>query len=110
MIDHNATLVFHHTWDGYLEASRKPFPQIRDHVLLRWATEVAEVDEESAERLTQEEIARVAGLIPESWLSDEPRFPTIEAHRAAYREYFSRRLEPPRTWMEDAVRARTVRV
>ena len=110
MIDHGATLVFHHTWDAHLEAARRSFPQIRDHVLLRWATGVAEADEELTARLTEEEIARVIGLIPESWLGDEPRFATIDAHRAAYREYFLRRLEPPRQWMEDAVRARTVRV
>ena len=27
--------IFHHQWDGYLERSRSPFPQVKDHVLLR---------------------------------------------------------------------------
>lgn len=110
MIDHGATLIFHHNWDAYLEGSRKPFPQIRDHVLLRWATEVRDVDAELTALLTSDAIAPVIELIPESWLGDEPRFHNIEEHRAAYREYLMRRLEPPREWMEDAVRARTLRV
>jgi hypothetical protein len=55
-------------------------------------------------------IAGVIDLIPESWLGDEPRFPSIDEHRLAYREYLMRRLEQPRKWMEDAVRARTLRV
>src|SRR5213082_830481 len=36
MIDHGATLIFHHRWDGYRELSRNPFPLIAEHVLLRW--------------------------------------------------------------------------
>lgn len=108
MIDHGATLIFHHAWDGYLERSRNPFQQIREHVLLRWATELREVDEELAARLTPEAIDAVIDMIPDSWLGDEPRFPTIGAHRAAYREYFARRLEAPREWMEETVRARTL--
>ncbi|HEU5163398.1 MAG TPA: HipA family kinase [Thermoanaerobaculia bacterium] len=110
MIDHGSTLIFHHRWEGFLEAARGRFPHIRDHVLLDRATAVNEVDEELAARLTPETIARVVELIPESWLGDEPMFPTIDEHRAAYREYLMRRLEPPREWMEEAVRARTLRV
>jgi hypothetical protein len=59
--------------------------------------------------LTREEIARIIDMIPESWLGDEPRFATIEEHRAGYRRYLMQRLEAPRRWMEEAVRARTVR-
>src|SRR5437588_2181717 len=48
MIDHGATLIFHHQWDGFREQSRKPFARIADHVLLQWASELAEVDGELA--------------------------------------------------------------
>jgi len=110
MIDHGATLIFHHDWDGYLEKSRKPFPQIADHVLLRWAGELRGVDAELAALLTPDTIAGVIGMIPDSWLGDEPRFSGVDEHRAAYREYLMKRLEAPREWMEEAVRARTLRV
>jgi hypothetical protein len=109
MIDHGATLIFHHNWDGYLERSRAAFPLIADHVLLRSANELAEVDATLAALLTPEVIAGIVALIPESWLGDEPRFADVDEHRAAYREYLTRRLAAPREWMEDAVRARTSR-
>ena len=109
MIDHGATLIFHHSWDDHLQRARNPFPQIAEHVLLRWATELREVDEELSAMLTAEAIERVLDLIPEEWLGDEPRFGSIAAHRAAYAEYVARRLEAPREWLEEAVRARTLR-
>lgn len=110
MIDHGATLIFHHNWDGYLERSRNRYQQIGDHVLLRWADDVRGVDEELASKLTPGAIAKVIDLIPESWLGDEPRFSSVDEHRAAYREYLMRRLQSPREWMEDAAVARTLRV
>ena len=103
MIDHGATLIFHHNWDGFLERSRNPFAQIGDHVLLRWASEIAAVDEQLAAMLTPKEIARVVDLIPDAWLDDDEQ-------RTRYRDYFTQRLAPPREWMEDAVRVRTRRI
>jgi hypothetical protein len=110
MIDHGASLIFHHNWDDYLKRSGNPFPMIKDHVLLRWASEIADVDAELAALLTPEAIAEVIDLIPESWLGDEPRFPSIAEHRLGYRDYLTQRLASPRKWMEDAVHARTLRV
>src|SRR3954449_9532 len=37
LIDHGAALYFHHDWANYLERSRSPFAQIKDHVLLPFA-------------------------------------------------------------------------
>ena len=110
LIDHNATLIVHHNWDAYEGRIRSPFPQIRDHVLLRWASEIEDADHELAPMLTTEAIARIIDLIPESWLGDEPRFASIEEHRAAYVRYLTQRLDSPREWVEEAVRARTIRV
>ncbi|MEO8380753.1 MAG: HipA family kinase [Acidobacteriota bacterium] len=117
LIDHGATLIFHHHWSDAASRIRKPFAQIREHVLLRWATALQEVDEELTARLTPEAIAEIIELIPESWLGDDPPFTSIEEHRAAYRQHLTQRLEGPREWlreavqrMEEAVRARTLRV
>ena len=104
MIDHGATLIFHHAWGDHLERARAPYKQLREHVLLPWATELREADAELAPKLTPEAIDGVLALIPEQWLGDEPRFATIGEHRAAYREYLLRRLDAPRDWVEDASR------
>src|SRR6266542_3781172 len=53
MIDHGATLIFHHNWtDDVAKRSGKPFPQIKEHVLLRWASAIRDVDAELAAMLT----------------------------------------------------------
>jgi len=37
LIDHGAALYFHHDWLNYLQRSRSPFKQIKEHVLLPFA-------------------------------------------------------------------------
>jgi len=79
LIDHGATLYFHHS-DGWAEdrqRARAPFPLIKDNVLLRRAGQLAEVDEALTALLTPAVIARIVGLIPEAWLEREA------PHRAA---------------------------
>lgn len=106
LIDHGASLIFHHSWDDYLERARAPYRQLAQHVLLPWATDVAAVDEELAALLTPEAIDAVLAQIPEAWLGDEPRFASAGEHRRGYRDYLLRRLEAPRTWAEEAARVR----
>ena len=40
LIDHGAALYFHHSWTNWEEQSFKPFTQVKDHVLLPWASEL----------------------------------------------------------------------
>ena len=40
-IDHGAALFFHHDWPTMNEKIESPFTQIRDHILLPWAREIA---------------------------------------------------------------------
>jgi hypothetical protein len=110
LIDHGASLYFHHSWDKYLERSRGAFPAIRDHVLLPWASEVAAVDQRLAALLTPAVIGEIVALIPESWLGDAEQFSSVAEHRAAYAAYLLQRLEEPRGWVEEAVRARSLLV
>ncbi len=106
LIDHGASLYFHHSWDGYLEKSRRPFPQIKEHVLLPFAGAIAEAiaqaDAVLAPRLTRQVIADIVELIPEDWLGDEPLFGSAREHRAAYVTYLMRRLEAPRDFVLEA--------
>jgi hypothetical protein len=104
LIDHGASLYFHHNWDGdVLARSRAPFAGIKDHVLLPWATEIAEADAELAPRITAEALDAITATIPEEWLGDP-------AHRDGYRDWLLRRLESPREWVEEALRAKALRV
>jgi hypothetical protein len=110
LIDHGASLYFHHSWQNPAESSRGRFPAVREHVLLPWAARIAEVDAELTAMLAVERIRSVIELIPDSWLGDVPEFPSIAAHRTAYVDWFTQRLAGPRDWVEEAVRARAVLV
>jgi hypothetical protein len=106
LIDHGAALYFHHSWENYRERSRRPFPQIREHVLLPFAEDLRGADEELSARLTPELVGEVLGLIPDSWLAQDSPFAGAAAARAAYAEYLTGRLLAPRPFLEEAVDAR----
>lgn len=106
LIDHGACLYFHHNWNGYLARSRSRFPQIKEHVLLSFAADLPAADAALSARLTPEIIANVVGLIPPAWLDNEPGFAGQADHRAAYAAYLQQRLESPRDFVEEAIRAR----
>ncbi len=106
LIDHGASLYFHHSWDDYLERSTAPFSRIKDHVLLPRASTILDADARSAPLLRGDDIAALVSAIPDAWLGDEPRFPDPATHRAAYLAYLTRRLETPRAFAEGAEHAR----
>ena len=99
LIDHGASLYFHHStgWRSELARARDRFALIRNHVLLRAATAIADVDRELAGLLTPEVVARIVALVPESWLADPAE---------AYRDYLVERLRSPRAFVEEAIGAR----
>ncbi len=105
LIDHGAALYFHHGWDDAAGRSRKPFVQVKDHVLLPLASRLAEVDALLAEKITPPLIANIVAQIPESWLLPETAFASVDAHRQAYVDYLLQRIEAPRAFVEEAIRA-----
>jgi hypothetical protein len=108
LIDHGASLYFHHGWDGWLERAATPFAPIKDHVLLPWAAGLPEAAARLAPRLTREVVEAVVGAIPEGWLGgpDVP-FASVAEHRAAYVTWLLARLSASTRFTEEAVRART---
>jgi len=110
LIDHGAALYFHHGWDDLPGRSRKPFVQIRDHVLLPLASRLTEVDGPLAERVTPALITDIVAQIPDSWLTVEAAFADPAAHRQAYVDYLLERIKAPRAFVEEAIRARAALV
>ncbi len=105
LIDHGASLYFHHTWDDYLARSRQPFRAIRDHALLPAASMLHDVDERLSERISAPVLETILGAIPDDWL-DDPAFDTPQANRHAYQEYLLARIQSPRAFVEEAIGAR----
>lgn len=108
LIDHGAALYFHHRWGDYRERSRDAFTVIKDHVLLRFAGALEEADAQLTARITPEVIDRIVQLIPDAWLMGDSPFDASSQHREAYVAYLVRRLEPPRAFLEEAIRARSL--
>ena len=107
MIDHGAALYFHHAGGDYAARSRDPFPAIRDHVLLPFAGPLAEVDAAMAAALDERKIRNVVSRVPDAWLAGDGALASANARREAYVDYLERRLAPPRSFVEEALRART---
>jgi hypothetical protein len=92
LIDHGAALYVHHGTGDPLAVARRPFPAIRDHVLLAAAGSLSQADARLAPRVHP---GAAAALVPAEW-----------ADGARYAEHLERRLQAPREWLEEAERAR----
>jgi hypothetical protein len=107
LIDHGAALYFHHAWDREDRHALDPFALIQDHVLLEYASDLAEVDAHLAARLTPDKLADLVQSIPESWIPEDPGFASRSAQREAYLNYFLLRLQSSSVFLREAIRART---
>lgn len=106
LIDHGASLYFHHSWHNWAEQAKRPFAQIKDHVLLPWASQLYEVDEEFRTILTPERIRMVVDLIPTDWLSDHSTEDSAEERREVYYQFLTTRINASRTFITEAKNAR----
>lgn len=108
LIDHGASLYFHHGWRaGEAPKSKDRFTMIKDHVLLPYADALKEVDGRLAGVLTPAVIASIVDLIPDAWLAPaEGTAVEVQPQRDVYAAYLSERLEAPRDFLEEAIHAR----
>lgn len=108
LIDHGASMYFHHSPDWMSDAQRPmdQFPLIKAHVLLPKAGKLDEVDADMAARLTPDAISAIVNLIPDDWLTGESPQADAAAVRAAYSRYLLARIAAPRAFVEGARRAR----
>jgi len=98
LIDHGAALYWHHSPGGPAADPQAPFAQVADHVLLPYASSVADADARLAPLVTRDLVERVVADVPDVWLDGEDR--------GMYVEYLTRRLASPRRFAEEAERAR----
>ncbi len=107
LIDHGASLYFHHSWTNYRERATDPFALIKDHVLLQCARKLAEVDDELSRTISRELLETILNLVPEEWLQKDSPFDDAREAGNAYVEYLTNRLKSPRGFVEEAIRARS---
>ena len=97
LIDHGATLVFHHDWSRAASAAAKPY-DASDHVLGAFATERGAAGDALAAAVDQALLSDVVAVVPDEWLADEPGFESPDEVRRAYVDHFLRRLDTRSVW------------
>jgi hypothetical protein len=105
LIDHGASLYFHHTWEQRPEPT-KPFALVTDHVFLQKASELEEVDHEFHAMLAVEQIGGIVDMIPDEWLADDPSFDSVTLHREAYGDFLKSRFLQSDHFVKEAQHAR----
>jgi len=119
-IDHGASIYVHHDWETMLERADSPFREVRNHILLPWASGLGEADEEARLRLTEDRIAEILEAVPDKWLitpasklAGDPGLLreadglSAAEKRAVYSDFFARRLKASARFVEEANRARS---
>ncbi len=104
-IDHGAALYFHHNWENVQQKAESAFPAIRQHVLLPWAKALDEAAAYCSARVDTATFAAIVQQVPDAWLLPDPAASAGAERRAAYVDYFTRRLSASSDFVQEAQRA-----
>lgn len=99
LIDHGATLIFHHSWANADRFVTRPY-DADDHVLIGSGPDLAAADAALAPLITEELLHDVVGLVPEEWLVEEPGFDSAGQVRDAYVRHLLARVSD-RGWLPE---------
>ncbi|MDE6310902.1 MAG: aminotransferase class I and II [Muribaculaceae bacterium] len=110
LIDHGASLYFHHNWDGWEKAALSPFPYVKDHALLRRASRLEEADAEMHRRITPQVIDAIVEALPEEWLRQASDTVPPAEQRRVYAEFLKTRLSNSQIFVNHAREARNALV
>jgi hypothetical protein len=106
LIDHGASLYFHHSWQNWEAKATIPFAQAKDHVLLKNATLLQAADEKIRTLLHPELIRNIVEQVPDEWLVEDTPFATPQEHREAYIQFLCTRISSSETFIKAANDAR----
>jgi hypothetical protein len=112
LIDHGASLYWHHGWDGgrgsdaLAASAARPFERAGEHVLLAAADQLRAAGVALAAALDDGTIARAVAAVPDDWLQG----PGGGELRAAYLAWLRARRAALPALIDEAERVRTARV
>ncbi|WP_186355837.1 HipA family kinase [Streptomonospora sp. PA3] len=102
LIDHGASLIFHHNWRDADRAAVRAY-DADDHVMVPAGPDLVAADAELAPRVTGELLREVVGLVPDDWLVEEPGFGSAGEVRDAYVAHLLARVGE-RVWLPEVRR------
>ena len=106
LIDHGASLYFHHTWTNWQKQSLSPFTQVKDHVLLPFADQLEETDAAFKRILTPEKIREIVNAVPNDWLNWTEGSETPQDLRDIYIQFLEERIKHSELFVNEAQHAR----
>jgi len=106
LIDHGASLYFHHNWKNWESHLKGTFPPVRDHVLLDKAEQLTEAAAEIRSKIDGEKIREIVSTIPDAWLTYEYSEMSATEMRNAYMEFLSNKLANIDSLVKEANHAR----
>lgn len=108
LIDHGASLYFHHSWSNPEGAPLDPFRYISNHIFLPHATRLEEADKMMRQAITPRTLSKIVDLIPEEWLEEEGSGLTAAERRETYRRFLTERLRHSDIFTAEAMRQRNM--
>lgn len=106
LIDHGAALFFHHSWINWEKHAVSPFTQIKDHALLKKATQLKEVDTSFKQLLNTDIIREIVQLIPDDWLYWADLDENPQQIRDIYFRFLTNRVAHSEIFINEAEHAR----
>lgn len=108
LIDHGASLYFHHSGRNPDEAALDPFPYIKSHALLPAAAMLNEADKLMKQAITPRTLNKIVDLIPDEWLIEEGDSKTPDEKREGYKTFLTKRLANSRVFVDKAIQERNI--
>jgi len=108
LIDHGASLYFHYSPENWEKKAETPFGQIKNHVLLPYASRLEEAGQRFQSVLTSGKLKELVNLIPDEWLDAAER-PASEWKDMYYR-FLQKRLAASGIFIKEAENARATLV
>lgn len=105
LIDHGASLYFHHNWPDRGKAIDSPFAYIKDHALIRKASKLAEADGELMHAVTPGVISDVVDLVPDEWLRWSDTDMSPDQILQEYKDILTRRLDNHALFLNQAIKS-----
>ena len=106
LIDHGASLYFHHSGRDPEEAALDPFPYIKTHALLPIADRLEEADRLMRQAITPRTLNKIVDLVPDEWLMEEGSSLSPQEKREGYKKFLTKRLANSKVFVDEAIKQR----
>ncbi len=108
LIDHGASLYFHYSPENWELKAETPFSQIKNHVLLPYASGLDKVDAKFQSILSSRKLKDIIYLIPDEWLMETGQ--SASEARDMYLRFLEIRLASSKIFIKEAQNARAALV